>query len=244
MKTCNTVKYSITDFLTFQARRAAMKPRSHVVINDFLSPSQFQTLWAYFVGASFRGVHQVARKKVYRLYDGEPFAAEQFYRDRCTDAEELPLPLAIQAFYDALINNVDFSEFASSIGPWDSISFQAFAYPINTGLNWHIDRGRLFGFVFYAHPMWRPSWGGELLIADDQQDLVRRSSTSDLDTFLQFYKGADELLNGGGAVGRFISACPNCLVLIRGGVPHCIKKVEIAAGEGFRASLVGFFGRN
>jgi hypothetical protein len=39
----------------------------------------------------------------------------------------------------------------------------------------------------------------------------------------------------------FLSPRPNRLVLLRGGVRHCIKKVESAAGNAFRASVSGFF---
>jgi hypothetical protein len=41
--------------------------------------------------------------------------------------------------------------------------------------------------------------------------------------------------------GVFIYPRPNRLVLLRGGILHCVKKVERAAGEAFRASVSGFF---
>ena len=41
--------------------------------------------------------------------------------------------------------------------------------------------------------------------------------------------------------GAFVYPRPNRLVLLRGGTLHCVKNVERAAGQAFRASLSGFF---
>jgi Rps23 Pro-64 3,4-dihydroxylase Tpa1-like proline 4-hydroxylase len=73
-----------------------------------------------------------------------------------------------------------------------------------------------------VHPVWCTSWGGELLVATDDD-----SST-----------GIEATCRTGHA---FICPQPNRLVLLRGGTRHCIKKVESAAGQAYRASVSGFF---
>ena len=43
--------------------------------------------------------------------------------------------------------------------------------------------------------------------------------------------------------GSFVMPKPNRLVIIRGGLPHKIAKVSVAAGSHLRRSITGFFKR-
>jgi Rps23 Pro-64 3,4-dihydroxylase Tpa1-like proline 4-hydroxylase len=100
-----------------------------------------------------------------------------------------------------------------AIEPWTGFSMSAWIYRPGMGLEWHSDTGWLAGYIYYVHPVWHGSWGGELLVAGDED----------------------------ASSGTFINPKPNRLVVLRGGTRHCIKKVESAAGQAFRASVAGFF---
>jgi Rps23 Pro-64 3,4-dihydroxylase Tpa1-like proline 4-hydroxylase len=102
------------------------------------------------------------------------------------------------------------------------------------GLEWHSDTGWLGAFVYYVHPVWRSSWGGELLVAADDATPSGIAPAAAAD----WRRDVETVCRTGGA---FICPRPNRLVLLRGGTLHCIKKVESGAGPSFRASLSGFF---
>ena len=124
-----------------------------------------------------------------------------------------------------------------SMDAWTGFSASTWIYRPGFGLEWHSDTGWLAGYIYYLHPVWRSSWGGELLVAapgtsssDAAPATASRSEHS---------RGAVETVCQTG--GAFIYPRPNRLVLLRGGTLHCVKKVESAAGKAFRASLSGFF---
>jgi Rps23 Pro-64 3,4-dihydroxylase Tpa1-like proline 4-hydroxylase len=125
-------------------------------------------------------------------------------------------------FTDRLFGLVTDDRPRFALAPWTDFTLSPWTYRPGHGLEWHSDRGYLAGYIYYAHPDWHSSWGGELLVAPDA------AATSIPESVCE-------------AGGVFIYPRPNRLVLLRGGVLHCIKKVEGAAGKAFRASISGFF---
>lgn len=48
---------------------------------------------------------------------------------------------------------------------WNAFSLTTFLYPAGSGLGWHEDDAQYKGaYIFYAHPEWKPNWGGELCV--------------------------------------------------------------------------------
>jgi len=98
--------------------------------------------------------------------------------------------------------------------------------------------------------------GGELLLGDPSQLAIPPShgpffnpappelqddGASWLNSHLENHHASETLLVPG--VGSFVMPRSNRLVVIRGGLPHKIAKVSVAAGSHLRASVTGFFKR-
>jgi hypothetical protein len=97
----------------------------------------------------------------------------------------------------------------------DRIGVSGFAYPSNSGFDWHHDgENSQLALVYYAVERWEPSWGGELLV------------------------------DGGDGKGTFVAVRPNRLVIIKRGVNHKVAPISFRAGDQMRWSVAGFFESN
>jgi 2OG-Fe(II) oxygenase superfamily len=185
--------------------------RSYAVIDDFLPRQHHLDLWDAFQKMMLVPESAPEWSRSYRLLDGE---SPQRLQDEAIGAAPPPLRL----FTEKLLALMTGREPLIAVDPWTGFTQSAWVYRRNEGLEWHSDTGWLAGYIYYAHPTWHASWGGELLIGADGA-------------------GADACRSG----GVFVYPAPNRLVLLRGGTMHCIKKVEPAASKAFRASVSGFF---
>jgi hypothetical protein len=123
------------------------------------------------------------------------------------------------------------------------------------GLFWHADTDQVSGaYIFYAHPRWDSSWGGELMVLDGESQLgvgERAAGTSDgasrpdyeavgavIGPDFRTDPAEERRMQVG--TGRFYAPRPNRLVLINGKVEHRVNPVLPAAGDHFRCSIIGF----
>lgn len=131
---------------------------------------------------------------------------------------------------------------------WQSVSRTCWTYSAGTQMSWHNDSAstQTGAFVWYTHPRWGASWGGELLIVDEcasqlvkaaiDTGLVRPGQTeSPLSTDAE----SDVLFAGPDPV--CIQARPNRIVLLTRDTFHTVRRVDPAAGDRSRCSLAGFF---
>src|SRR5262249_27910843 len=53
---------------------------------------------------------------------------------------------------------------------WEHFSTTAWIYPPGTGLSMHDDGAGVYAgaYVYFASPLWRPHWGGLLMVLDDE----------------------------------------------------------------------------
>jgi len=170
-----------------------MSERAYAVIDGFLTPAQHRDLWTAF------------QRRV-----ASPATAPDWNRfnratDGVADDDALPVLGVFSAKLFALVRD----DLPIALDPWFGFSLSPWVYRTGMALNWHDDAGYAASYVYYTHPAWDASWGGDLVVA-----------------------------SGGDVV---IDPRPNRLVLLRGGTRHCIRKIEHAIGDGFRASLSGFF---
>lgn len=123
------------------------------------------------------------------------------------------------------------------------------------GLFWHADTDQVNGaYIFYVHPRWDSSWGGELMVMDGAAELgvgaladsagggAERPDYESLGAVIgpDFRTDPAEERRMQIGTGRFYTARPNRLVLINGQVEHRVNPVLPAAGDQFRCSIVGF----
>lgn len=120
-----------------------------------------------------------------------------------------PIAAEIDPFYYRLDEIVKESNITL---PSVSCSSSFWIYPPGSGLHYHNDGIYAGSYAFYIHEEWDETWGGELLIRPDNDDLG----------------------------GQFIIPKPNRLVLIAPNILHSINPVHLRAGNRHRQSLAGF----
>lgn len=130
---------------------------------------------------------------------------------------------------------------------WQSVSNTCWTYAAGAQMSWHNDAGAQTGaFVWYMHPRWGASWGGELLVVDQSaSELVKSAIDAGLvregqaESLLSTDAESDVLFSGPDPV--CIQARPNRLVLLQRDTFHTIRRVDPSAGDRSRCSLAGFF---
>ncbi len=213
--------------------------QTYAVIDDFLKHREHLDLRAAFQETIESPARATEWNRVYRRMDREvPANSEDQLRQ--PSLQDVTVggstgPEALRHFSETLSALLTGDPPPLSLEPWTGFSLSAWVYRPGAGLEWHSDTGWLAGYIYYMHPVWRSSWGGELLVAADEAppSLTAAATPSPPDEA----RTAEWACRAGGA---FIYPRPNRLVLLRGGTWHCVKKVESAAGKAFRASVSGF----
>jgi hypothetical protein len=120
------------------------------------------------------------------------------------------------------------------VGEYSNMVLRNYLYGRDTKLNWHNDQGYVSAGIFYCHPYWASTWGGELMIAKSPNlDGPIPDPSLDHtfeDKFLEYY-----------GYGQYITCKPNRLVITKGGVWHSINRVDKDAGDHVRTSIVCFY---
>ena len=184
--------------------KVSVREKTHTVLDDVFSPTEFEELRAKFFADDLKQVGHF-NTKVFSVSDGIVYRGTPLHFQVGN-----PPPLKYMAFFHRLValhkEHFDAPQYSAvSVTPW--------CYPQGSALTWHDDAGNFYAgsYVYYLHTEWKPTWGGLLLIADDE------------------------------CGGKFIFPKPNRLVFIPRGVPHSISRVDKNAGENNRLSLTGFF---
>jgi hypothetical protein len=234
------------------------------VYDDVLPAARFRQVWRYVQAQEFEFVQRERWFKVWRLDDGEPLWGPEILtagaaasvaarrRDGSEHPQDLIFPTgrAIDHVIAAVqrISRTCAPLIGTSPRDWSGLTAQSYLYPPGSGLSWHKDSSdRTGAFIYYAHPYWNVTFGGELLIAErgDNRsratDRRRRRQPRPVGPHLDNQAENRALLARG--VGSFVHAKPNRLVILRGGTPHMIKAVTAAAGNNVRCSISGFFVR-
>lgn len=194
------------------------------IYDEVFEPDQFANVWAAVQNEQYLTPHVNGWAKVWRLTDGEPIGGIEY------DSSAAPFGNYMDAM-KSLMESVAQAHPALVSG-WSNLSLRSYLYRRETKLSWHNDLGYLGAAIFYAHPYWASTWGGELMLAKTREHV-------NVNPHLDHTK-EDEFLAKLG-VGTYITAKPNRLVLTKGGVWHQINRVDADAGDHVRASVVGFF---
>lgn len=216
---------------------------SALVIDGLLGAAEGTALWRYFRTIGFNKTHWRGFEKIFRLYDGECLAGPSHNLKlngapaEVVEAGRRRASNPLSSLIFEMLARPETSAFLAACPPWSDLGFTSYVYPPGTGLGWHCDTGKSAAFIYYLHPEWHESWGGELLLEDRRAPPTSVLVGGPGSAFRDFY-GTDPVATG---LGAYVAPLPGRLVLIRGGVRHTIKKVESAAGEAFRATISGFF---
>lgn len=230
----------------------AFEDKNCTVIDNFLDRDAFAALTTGVQFLDFRTIHDTKWNKPY----GQPglpiIQTEGVIRgERDVTPERLDL---LGSFVDRLRGETRLPTTgpASAIFESKILSGKLVAMGVGAGLEWHADTDQVSGaYIFYAHPVWNSSWGGELFVLDGETTMGmdrnsdEGSSSSSHETRGAlvgpdfFTTGAEEHRLEVGH-GRFFAARPNRLIVINGAVEHRVNPVLPAAGDRYRCSIVGF----
>lgn len=204
------------------------------VLDEVLSPEMFNQFWSYFNGLDFAYRSMTGWQKVWRINDGQVLASSPFYGSQAPFncpmdwIHQTVLALAKQHLEDLVgKEGVD----------WHDILLTPYIYPAGTKISWHDDYGYTGACIFYPHKEWNPHWGGELFVAKTPPPAeVKAQVESDMMT--RDYVAP--LLNAYG-MGLYVAPLPNRMAFTSGSTWHSINRVDQAAGDKMRCSVVAFF---
>lgn len=205
------------------------------IFDDVFKQDLFDTFVRHFCEIDFVK-HNQNLIKVWKISDGEIFGGESHSSKKFPFNS--PLDFVHNTVYYLAKNNIQ--DLVGKEGEeWTEIIYRPYIYPVGTKISWHNDSGYTAACIFYCHREWSPFWGGELMIANtpnSEQYPELKSSPDDL--FSKDY--TKPFLNYFG-FGQYITPIPNRMVFTKGGVWHGINRVDVAAGENLRFSIVAFF---
>jgi hypothetical protein len=212
------------------------------VFDDVLPADRLAALWSHVEALPFRDVDTAAPSSPWTPTDGRPqtgpaVAAWLDPARSIADSKLAPFPTgtAIDPLIELLLEP---SLRRWSGDDWSLLTAIAWRYPVGSALSWHTD-GALYsgGFAFYFHPVWDPSWGGELVFAHP----AARADDLPAEPEARRLQIAARIAEHG--IGDHVVPRPNRLVVLAGGHPHRIAPVEPAAGNHVRATIAGFYVR-
>jgi len=230
------------------------------VIDDFLSPDQHQTVWNYMTAEQYTQMNVINWAGAWRLDDGQAMRGPgTSYGDFQGSAYRYPSKTGIDILIETMVTNAQ--SFERWIGrkdkDWIVFTAAPIVYPRKSGLYWHRDATSWTGsYTYYAHREWNIQWGGELLVADSSTQSIPDSHGAFMKSPQELYGAPNGQKFSYGAhfdnseanktilesgVGTYVMPKPNRLVIIKERNPHCVTKVDDAAGDHVRASISGFF---
>lgn len=198
-----------------------------VVYDDVMKPEEFSQLWQYTQTENYVIPHISNWSKVWRISDGLSLGGNQY--DSCNAPFGNAIDLANHYIKEIAKMHPEL------VGEYNKLYLRSYVYPRETKLSWHNDKGYSAAVIFYTHPYWASTWGGELFLAKTQEIDVVPNPCLD-------HSFEDKLLSQYG-YGHYITPKPNRLVLTKSGVWHQINRVDRDAGDHCRTSVVGFFSK-
>lgn len=202
-----------------------LETEDFVIYDNVLDEDQFSKVWISIQNDDYLSPHVNNWSKVWRLTDGTCIGSRSY------EFADAPFGNYMDLMQFFIVNTAKMHE--NIINKWSKLTLRSYLYPRNTKLNWHNDLGYAGAAIFYAHPEWASTWGGELMIAKTPSGVNVPPPHLD-------HKFEDKFLEVLG-YGNYITCKPNRLVITRPGVWHSINRVDADAGDHCRATIVGFF---
>lgn len=223
-----------------------------LVLDDVLPPEPLEALWHAVRNAAYEPAHTGTPGSPWRPTDGQPLRAVQNAAAWVADPPTgsalgrtlvHPTGSPLDPVLDVVLAARDrLTPWVGEAGEdWRVVSACPFMYPQGAALSLHTDAGNqqhTGAYTFYVHPTWSVEWGGELLVypGNAAAEEVYETTRSP-----RFRPGAwDEILDHPDG-GRFFVPKRNRMVVVRGGTPHKVARVDPSAGYNMRASVNGFF---
>ncbi len=224
----------------------------YIILDDFLEPRDFRLMLEY------AQLNDYARNpkwvKPWDLADRPPWqSGETVYHPYKKlppgdPRRQYPTGTALDLLIDRILGCKFYrSKFQPTC---KSMTARSYLHPQGSSLDWHNDAGRFAGaYAFYCHPRWHASWGGELMLIEDdipdellpEKEIMEEGEIQRRRNWNVIHKDdLSELLLARTTSTEFIFPVPNRIVIMRRGLWHKIGLVKDQAPMA-RCSVAGFF---
>lgn len=206
-----------------------------IVIDDFLDAATLSAARTMMQRATFREVPSVISPDA----DGSAFRSNGVrFGDDLGGSPAGGRPKVYEALAQRVHQERDF--YVGGGPSWDTLAFTFWKYPAGSRLGWHNDagHGRYGEFILFLHDVWTPSWGGELMLLDEEPATSDGAGTG-ADPVAQM----EALLDRSPTSPVAVMPRPNRLVMVKAGTVHQIHRVDRTAGDHMRCTLTGFVSR-
>jgi hypothetical protein len=223
----------------------------YVVIDDFLAADQFELLQEFVARADYarnpRWIKPWDLSGEMPWQTGETVYTRGKAMHRDDPRRAYPTGMAIDLLFRAILD----SDFYRERMPNTYVTGRTYLHPQGSGLDWHDDGGRFDGaYSYYVHPRWHASWGGELMIVEDdigRSPLPHKQHMQDgkVETVTEQWNviHKDDLsavLMERATQTEFLFPKPNRIVFLTRGVWHKVNPVKSNAPFA-RCAVAGFF---
>lgn len=228
--------------------RLVLETEQVAVFDDFLDGPALRAVRKYANEAGYALAHVRRWRKIFRLHDGMPLQGPVSFFDpaaanRIPEFDYYPTGTAVDGFLEALLRIAPrVSRLVGEQGrAWRAVNAAPWVYPPGCGLGLHIDAGPYTGaYTYFLHPSWHLHWGGLLVVLDDRTRLKPGPDEEPYEVpFLDDERENRRVMEPG--LGLCIIPKPNRIVFINRESAHLVTKVDVAAGDRPRTSLVGSF---
>jgi hypothetical protein len=225
------------------------RSRQILVLDDFLSSTEWDDLFSYCNRDTFSLVHATQWRKVWRLADGFPLqGTTTLHAPNAPPVNAVGADKSAPDIFARRVIDV-LGQAAPVIGEttdWRDFTVSPWIYPVGSGLSLHQDgKPKLTGsYTYFLHKMWNIHWGGHLVVLDPGTNDAC-TYPDNREKFGPFWI-VDEEENKrvwDPAIGICIFPRPNRLVFLSSQAQHLITRVDAAAGQNARLSVGGFFRR-
>lgn len=196
-----------------------------VVYDEVLDAENFKNMWQLVQQLHYSNPHSAQWTKVWRQNDGQNMGSQMF------EYSQKPFNNPMDTVFEIFTKTSE--QHPDLVPPWTDLVVRNYLYPSETKLNWHNDQGYVAAGIYYTHPYWASTWGGELMLA--KTPYCEHVPDPSLDHAFE-----DAFLAHHG-MGTYITAKPNRLVFTKAGVWHSINRVDRDAGDHVRSAMVAFF---
>ena len=211
------------------------KDSHYAVVDDVFDKEGCTYFWEYFNSLPFAFRSMTGWQKVWKISDGQVLASSPYYHTQAPFNNPMDM---VHKMVVALAEQ-HFEEIVGKQGvDWHELFFTPYIYPAGTKISWHDDYGYTGACIFYPHLECRPNWGGELMVA--KAPSAEELNADKLAPDFMTRKYIDPILTHYG-MGLYFTPSPNRMVFTSGKVWHGINRVDSAAGDNARCSIVGFF---
>jgi hypothetical protein len=223
-----------------------------IVLDDFLEPQDFALVHEFVQAADY--ARNPKWMKPWDLADSMPWqTGETVYHPvkRLPPGDprrQYPTGTALDRLIERILGTKFYRQNFRDTAR--SMTARAYLHPQGGSLDWHNDAGRFAGaYAFYAHTRWHISWGGELMLVEDDipdellpdHEYLEGGELKRRKTWNVIHKeDLSELLMERSLCTSWIFPKPNRILIMRRGLWHKINQVKSNAPFA-RCSIAGFF---